>query len=84
MSSWTYGCLSSTLKNILAFKDELILFLHRSYVAGFNLVFFLCGIFIPLGFCPQRFFPDPCRSSRDLNLIVCILALGNQVVISFC
>ena len=42
------------------------------YVADFNLGFFLCGLFIPLGFCPLRFFPDPCRASRDPNLVVCI------------
>ena len=53
------------------------------YVADFNLGFSPCGLFIPLGFCPQRFFPDPCRASRDLNILFSVLVLGNWFVISF-
>ena len=55
------------------------------YVADFNLGFSLCGLFIPLGFCPQRFFSDPFRAGRDLNflfVLFLVLALGDWFVIS--
>ena len=52
------------------------------FVADFNLGFSLCDLFIPLGFCPQRFFPDPCGASRDLNFLICSFG-PRQLVCNF-